>query len=525
MKKILNKDVLFIIFLFIAIFSFVNVKPLDDLDELWNYNFARNILEGLLPYKDFNIIVTPLASMIASLFLWLLGNELIVMRILCSILFTGIFYLTYKIFKKVFYNLFANTKIINTISFFYCLILFYIYIDNFRIDYNFFSIFLILIILNIELKYIKKPQENEPILENILNKKLTNLLIGILLACVLLTKQSIGAIACFVGTFYIILLCRNKKDLKVALKIIAIRILGIMLTSAIFILYLITNNLINDFLNYAVLGITSFKNKIEYNTLLQNENIHIKILSVISPIIIILTAIYILIGLIKKKNEKNYTLQVLFVYSIIPIILMFPISDVVHFICGEYITFILEFYIFTKCLKWIYNKIRLKRKQEIFTFLLIMFQTIFILVTLCYTITNYYIYLKNNNKTHNIKHFSGIIIEEGLKQKIEEVENFIKTNKENGIKVYILDAEACIYNIPLDIYIKDYDMFLIGNLGENGIQEKIEEIKRIEKNENAVFLIKNENYSLNWQTPMQIINYVKENLEKIEEVSIYNVYK
>ena len=56
MKKILKKDLIFIIFLLIAIFSFVNIKPLDDLDELWNYNFARNILDGLFPYKDFNMI-------------------------------------------------------------------------------------------------------------------------------------------------------------------------------------------------------------------------------------------------------------------------------------------------------------------------------------------------------------------------------------------------------------------------------------------------------------------------------------
>ena len=29
-------------------------------DEVWNYGFAYNISNGLIPYKDFNMIITPL---------------------------------------------------------------------------------------------------------------------------------------------------------------------------------------------------------------------------------------------------------------------------------------------------------------------------------------------------------------------------------------------------------------------------------------------------------------------------------
>ena len=57
MKK---NDLLIVIFIFITIFSIIIVKPISDLDEIWNYNTARVISEGLIPYKDISMITTPL---------------------------------------------------------------------------------------------------------------------------------------------------------------------------------------------------------------------------------------------------------------------------------------------------------------------------------------------------------------------------------------------------------------------------------------------------------------------------------
>lgn len=30
------------------------------IDEIWNYGFSYNIATGLIPYKDFNMVITPL---------------------------------------------------------------------------------------------------------------------------------------------------------------------------------------------------------------------------------------------------------------------------------------------------------------------------------------------------------------------------------------------------------------------------------------------------------------------------------
>ena len=50
------------------------IKPISDLDEIWNYNTARAISEGLVPYKDISMITTPLLPMITAIFLKTIAN-------------------------------------------------------------------------------------------------------------------------------------------------------------------------------------------------------------------------------------------------------------------------------------------------------------------------------------------------------------------------------------------------------------------------------------------------------------------
>lgn len=100
MKKFFKKEYIFIIFVFAFVLSTILLNPLGDLDEIWNYNVARNIAKGLIPYKDISTITTPFLPMLNSLFLKFFADELIVMRVLASALITAIVYTIYKILKK-----------------------------------------------------------------------------------------------------------------------------------------------------------------------------------------------------------------------------------------------------------------------------------------------------------------------------------------------------------------------------------------------------------------------------------------
>ena len=133
-----------------------------------------------------------------------------------------------------------------------------------------------------------------------------------------------------------------------------------------------------------------------------------------------------------------------------------------------------------------------------------------------------YIESDKSSKNHEIRHYENIIIEPYLLDRIKEIDEFIVN--QNGKKVYILDAEAAVYNIPLDIYNKDYDMFLLGNLGKDGVQGIIQRIENEREADECIYLVRNPSYNYNWQTPMEVIHYVQDNLEKIGEVSIYDIY-
>ena len=97
MKK---KDIILFTFIFFIILSIIIIKPINDLDEIWNYNTARAISEGLVPYKDISMITTPLLPMITAIFLKIC-NELIISRILVAVLWAGILFTIQKIFKKL----------------------------------------------------------------------------------------------------------------------------------------------------------------------------------------------------------------------------------------------------------------------------------------------------------------------------------------------------------------------------------------------------------------------------------------
>lgn len=58
-KEFLKLLLLFAIFFMISFCYGVFFLPLNG-DEIWNYGFSYNIAKGLVIYRDFNVMVTPL---------------------------------------------------------------------------------------------------------------------------------------------------------------------------------------------------------------------------------------------------------------------------------------------------------------------------------------------------------------------------------------------------------------------------------------------------------------------------------
>ena len=507
--KAISKDFILFIFIAVMVFSIIAINPISNLDEIWNYNTARAIAQNLIPYKDISMITTPLLPMITALFLKLIANEVIVSRVLASVLWGGVLFSIFKILKLLIKE--ENTCLIITA------LLGLLFRDCYCIDYNILSLMFSLIILYIELKNIDKPH-----FEN--NK--TDFLIGILAGLTVCTKQSIGAILAIIVVGYKIIFVQNKKEFIEYLKIAFKRIIGILIPIILVLIYLIVTNSLQDFINYAVLGISTFSNKIPYVQLMNNDKKEIQILSRIMPFILLAMAVLTIVLQNKKKKENignidNKILTIL-IYSLSTIIIMYPISDEIHFLIAGTITFIGLAYILYLLGIAIYNKINLQSKKKIYKITSLLISIILIAFIAVRGIENITEYIKQE-KNETIEHYKNIQISEYLQERINEIDNFILEQEKENKKVYILDAEAAIYMIPINNYNKDYDMFLKGNIGKDGQEGQIQKIKQ--KETNGIILIRKRNLKSNWQTPTEVVNYVRENLEFMGEVSIYEVYK
>lgn len=251
-NNIVELIVIFIITLFFSMFclTFTN-------DEIWSYGFAYNIVTGLLPYTDFNMVITPLYQFLGSLFLLILGKSIISLLIMNSIICTIIFYLLKKTSNNYVYIVYT--------------LFFAIIIPN----YNLLCLLFLLILLGLEE-----------------NKKNNDFLIGIVLGLTFLTKQNIGIYLCLPSLL--------TKDIKKILK----RILAFLIPVSIFLIYLFITNSLNDFITYAFGGISSFA----------KDNIYISF----AIFLIILSFIYLSYKYIKTKKIK-YIYLLLFQLIAFPI--------------------------------------------------------------------------------------------------------------------------------------------------------------------------------------------------------------
>ena len=477
----------------------VFIEGIGDLDELWQYNFANNISKGLVPYKDFNIITTPLFSFMAAIFLKLIFNQLLVMRLFNTVIFSCILFLIYKIFRLL--------KINKIMSYVFVLTAYFLFYYDLGVEYNYLILIISLLSLYFELKNTEK--------HGIFNIK-NDFILGVLIGLSIITKHSIGIILSITFIFYKLIFIKKTEDYKMIKRIIIYRGVGVLIPSLILVLYLILNNALYDFINYSILGISEFNNRVPYLKLLYNHNKLIAFFAFVTPINLIS-----IIGLMKFRNNNKFTkVLILLIYSIALFIGIFPIANSGHFIIYGMIGVISTLY----CFYLIITKTITNKKIKIYIYNFTRFFIIFFISTyIIINIINLINYYKNNNiSTNELEHYYGIVINKSIIEDIKRVNNFIITEREKGNKVIILDSSAVLYMNPINVYNKDKDMFNKGNIGKNGESRLIKEIS---ENEDNIYLILNDSYPKNWQTPLNIIDFVKSNKTKTEEIGRFDIYK
>lgn len=507
-KKIINILIQFSIFaLSLVLFLVARLTaPATDLDEVWNYNTANAFAMGLIPYKQVSMITTPLLPMINSIFLKIVFNGIITYRVLMGIVFALIVLFIYLIIREL-----SSKKLLSYICAFFIGTLL---INKFLLDYNYLFLLIVLMITFLEVRDLKK---NENFNFN------HNLCVGLLTGLAFLTKQTIGLLLIIVVIFEVFIYMKKIGfDLKFTkfIKLIGVRIFGMMIPITIFLIYLGVNGAFNDFINYAIKGVKEFSNSIPYYRLFDSNDKVVSIISRLFIIVYIPLFITFILECVKNKKMKDelMNIYVLAICSIPVIAIIYPISDDFHLIVASVFALTVVAYL----LIFLLNEIDKFVKIDVFYKKLLLIGLLFIIILISFKNA---IIERNLNIKENVlvsfKHYEGIYVPKYLSNRISDVTDKVRLYSNSGRESIIIDAEAAIYDIVLNKYKKNYDMLLIGNIGERGVEKIINEIK---DSHNVYYFVKNPQYALNWQLPEDIIDYIRNNLKYHETVSVFDVY-
>lgn len=483
MKKGANRsriiEVIFFTAVFAELFIWIMFRKFGSLDELWIFNMGLNISRGLKPYSEVSIITTPLSHMISALAIKIFGKQLAVMRLLAVMLAFGDCLLVYRILCTVKVNRTFSLIISGFVSLLYSMV--------FTYDYNQLIMNMTLLALYIQLKALDM-QEG----------KAYNFLISaeVIGAAAVFFKQTTGIFVFAAMTISNVLICTKKysKGSKKIAKTVLSGLAALLIMGIIFLSYLLFTNTAGDFIRYCFIGIKEFDNK--------ESVIEFAFESPIGFVTVVCTIAVLVCAIIRCVKKSDITAQIILAvfFGLLPTV--YPIADITH----SFIPFMIIIILLVYLLKEKSDKINMKG------------ETLGILLTAAICLVSSAAFTFDDKMNFSdIKHYKFIPMDSSIEEQIKLIDESIV--QRDG-KTAILDASAVVYMIPLDIYNKDLDMFLKGNLGG-----KAKDILNERSAEFDYIYVLKEGLTHNWQYPTECDEEVRKNAEKEDEVSIYDVYK
>ena len=291
----------------------------------------------------------------------------------------------------------------------------------------------------------------------------------------------------------------SKKGIK-QLMISAITFLvDIILTIIAFLL----NGNLYDFIDYAFLGISEFATK----------NVYIAITEIMTFFIYIAIIIFAFIIIYNKKinieKEIKENVKILLSFTIPFIFIAYPIFNTYHLILAGVLPYLLLAYSITVTIK----QFKIKKITLICTILLGGY-SIFLFTDFILKITYEDYYFKGNHP------YNGMLIDEEQYNEMQEVCDFVEKNNTNGIDVKILSHRAMWYLLQLHQFNGEMDLPFYGNLGQDGEDGLIENIKKL-KNTKVLILKEGETRA---QESEKMEELIRQNYKKTEEISVFEVY-
>lgn len=244
-NKVIYKDIFVLVMTSLFFIFLCVVCGANNMDQIWEYGFSHNVLQGMLPYKDFNMVVLPFHTYICAFLLKIFFDKYILYLFFHAMMLTVLSFFLYKKTDK---------------SYQYFLCLFFLSLVC-AATYN-----ILLLCLFFALLFCEEEKKND-------------YAVGVILALAILTKQSVGICLLF-PTF----LLKDKK--RIVKRFSSILGIGLLYT-----LYLIFTGSFYDCINYTFLGLLDFSNK--------NKVINLFFL------FYLVYVVFLIIRYIKTKEKRN----------------------------------------------------------------------------------------------------------------------------------------------------------------------------------------------------------------------------
>ncbi len=407
---------IFSLMIFILV-NFNSKSPLS-MDEIWCYGFSKNIADGFVPYRDYNVIQTPLFFMIGAFF----SKSLILFRLYGALIDSAIIVLTYHVCVK--------NKIDINISAVYTALIGILLLSLGFANYN------KLLVLLIMISYLTA--DNFFSLANTTN----SFLMGFSLSAALLVKQNLPGILIIIITCALIYMIITR---KMPFKSFVYYMIGGILPISLFTIYLLWTSSFEAFIDYSILGLFSFsENKIT------EKGFQVQyIIALISAIITIL----LIAELFKKRKEGGITKHMnAVIFSICSYIAIYPIIDKYH----TTLTLILN----------IVLSIELIRNTEMKLFSKPSVKYIAVAALFCYALLSFWpLNSEEQYVRSDMAIYRGIFLEKRLEENIKVISNYIKVQENKGLDVAIIHRDAYAYTLPADDHNGILDLLSIGNVG------------------------------------------------------------
>ncbi len=483
-----KEDLIVLLFIIIAVTAFAFNYKLTVGDEIWNFSNMYKMSQGYTIYKDLNVIITPFIFYIGEILFKIFGGNILVEKVLNVCICVYFFFLIYKIFEQL--------KLDKVNSIFYTIVIYWeiFYITIGGANYNILALVFCFIGILFILKH--KPYWIQ----------------GIIIFLIFMTKQNIGIyyLIGYVITKIIEVIQNakavNKENIKQWIKELMIPIGIFIVLFAIYLLYLYTQNNLYNFINYTFLGISEFGRKnLAFDT---GCLIYLLIIALMVYPMILFMLNFKKFNINKEIKQKAY---VLMSFSVPLLFIAYPLINRWHTDLGIITTIIFTIYVIEKSfLEELANNKIIKNIKKIIIGLFLILITIFSIVQN----VQYF----NALKTYDYYDvYYGALIDNDVKKEIDEIVNYINEEDKQTI---VLSYYSNLYMNILDRNNEKMDLPFYGNLGKEGEDGLIEEIKELQNTN--LLILKEEDKE--YQESKKVRNYVIENYKQIGEIGRFFIY-